>query len=110
MSNIREVVKEYFKIKQDIKALEKKAEELLKPQIKSFYVESGIPVDQDLELGGMFVNICNALKETFDLKKARASLDKAILSEFERYNLVKQTQYTILKVDNKPIAKKVEVA
>lgn len=110
MNNIREIVKEYFKIKQEVKALEKKAEELLKPQIKGFYVESGIPIEQDLELGGLFVNMCNALKETFDIKKARASLDKNTLSEFDKFGLIKRTQYTILKVDNKPIAKKMEVA
>ena len=52
-----------------------------------------------------------ALKETFDLKKARAVLNKEILSLVDNDLLVKRTQYPILKVDVKPIAtKKVEAA
>jgi hypothetical protein len=105
MNNMREIVSEYFKIKQEIKALEKKADEMLKPQIKSFYFESGIAPETDLNLDGFFVNIANALRETFDLKKARASLSNDILLLVDTPMLVKKTQYPILKVDNKPIGK-----
>lgn len=110
MNSIRDIVKEYFKIRQEIKALEKKADDLLKPQIKSFYVESGIPMEQDLELSGFYINMVQALKETFDLKKARAILLPEILKQVDNETLVRKTQYPILKVDNKPIAKKLEVA
>ena len=112
MNNIQEVVKKYYDIKQQIKALEKEADELLKPQIKTFYTSSGIQAEQDLEVeGGFFINMVQALKETFDLKKARAVLNKEILSLVDNDLLVKRTQYPILKVDVKPIAtKKVEAA
>lgn len=109
MNNIKEIVKQYYDIKQQVKALEKQADELLKPQIKSFYINSGVKLENDLEVEGFFINMVQALKETFDLKKARAVLNQEILSVVDNDLLVKRTQYPILKVDIKPIAKK-EVA